>query len=94
MGSQSKLGSFVEAWGNVAIGFIINFTANLIFLPMFGFSSLTLEKNLCIGGVFTIISVIRSFVLRRFFNSLRTRWNVNLDQASKPESQPNLTPTA
>jgi len=69
--SQTLLGSFVESWANIAIGFSINFTANLIILPLFGFHSLTLGKNLVIGLLYTVISLIRSFVIRRWFNGLR-----------------------
>jgi hypothetical protein len=65
---QSKLGSFIEAWANVAVGFGINYTANLLVLPAFGFTSLTWQTNIIIGLVYTVISVIRSYVLRRWFN--------------------------
>ena len=67
---QTKLGSFVEAWINVAIGFGINFTANLVILPMFGFTSLTLKDNFIIGLIYTVISVVRSYVIRRWFNHM------------------------
>ena len=70
-GAQSRLGSFVEAWANVAVGFGINFTANMLILPAFGFHSLTLGKNLIIGVLYTVISLVRSFVIRRYFNGLR-----------------------
>lgn len=68
--SQTKLGSFAEAWANIAVGFGVNFTANLIVLPMFGFN-VTPSDALGIGVVFTVISLIRSYVLRRWFNGLR-----------------------
>jgi len=61
--------SFIEAWMNVFIGFVINFAANLIILPMYGFTTLDATTNFQIGIVFTIISVVRSYVLRRWFNS-------------------------
>lgn len=67
--TQTKLGSFIEAWINVLIGFGINFIANLLILPAFGFTALTLETNLYIGLVYTIVSVIRSYVIRRWFNA-------------------------
>lgn len=67
--NQTRLGSFIEAWVNVAIGFGINFVANLVILPMFGFTSLTLENNLYIGLLYTVISVIRSYAVRRWFNA-------------------------
>ena len=73
--SQSKMGSFVEAWANILIGFGINFTANLIVLPMFGFSDLTARVAFEIGLIFTVISLIRSYVLRRVFNGVKAAWN-------------------
>lgn len=66
--TQTRLGSFIEAWVNVLIGFGINFAANLVILPMFGFTSLTLKNNLYIGLLYTVISVIRSYAVRRWFN--------------------------
>lgn len=67
--NQTKLGSFIEACMNVAIGFGINFTANMLILPLFGFKTLTLETNLLIGMAYTVISVVRSYVIRRWFNA-------------------------
>jgi len=65
---QTKLGSFYEALINVAIGFGINFIANLLILPLFGFN-ITLIDNLYIGLLYTIVSVARSYVVRRWFNA-------------------------
>jgi hypothetical protein len=64
---QTKLGSFYEACINVAIGFWINFIANLVILPLFGFN-ITLVDNFYIGLLYTIVSVVRSYVVRRWFN--------------------------
>ena len=64
---QTKLGSFYEACINVAIGFGINFVANLIILPLFGFN-ITLSDNFLIGLLYTVVSVARSYVVRRWFN--------------------------
>lgn len=69
--SQTKLGSIAEAWANIAVGFGINFCANLIILPLFGFTTLTLRTNLMIGVLYTVISLARSYVLRRWFNGLK-----------------------
>ena len=66
--TQTKLGSLYEALLNVAIGFSINFMANLAILPLFGFN-VTLAQNLGIGMIFTAISIIRSYAIRRWFNS-------------------------
>ncbi len=67
---QTKLGSFAEAWANIAVGFAINFTANLIVLPWFGLA-ITPSKAFGIGLIFTVISLVRSYVLRRWFNGLK-----------------------
>lgn len=69
--SQTKLGSFAEAWANIAVGFTINYVANLAILPLFGFTSLTPGKNFLIGVLYTVISLVRSYVLRRWFNGLK-----------------------
>jgi hypothetical protein len=69
--SQTKFGSFVEGWANIFVGFGVNFSANLAILPLFGFSTLTVRSNLIIGGIYTVISLARSYILRRYFNGLK-----------------------
>lgn len=66
--TQTRLGSFIEAWINVLIGYWINFGANLLVLPLFGFN-VTVTQNLGIGAIFTVISVVRSYAIRRWFNA-------------------------
>ena len=72
--SQTKLGSWIEAWGNVAVGFGINFAANMYVLPLFGYH-VTAGTAFKIGCIFTIISVARSYLLRRTFNAIKGKWN-------------------
>lgn len=72
--SQTKKGSFFEAWMNVAVGFGINFLGNIFLLPLFGLHP-SVSAALGIGVLFTIISVARSYILRRWFNSIKTKWN-------------------
>ena len=69
--AQTKLGSAAEAGMNIAVGFGINFAANMLLLPLFGFHSLTAWKNFQIGLLYTLISLARSYVLRRWFNNLK-----------------------
>lgn len=71
---QTKMGSFIEAWANIFIGFGINFGANMIVLPWFGFD-VTASVAFGIGLVFTAISLVRSYVLRRVFNGIKASWN-------------------
>jgi hypothetical protein len=69
--AQTKLGSAVEVGLNLLVGYTINFTANILILPLFGFKSLTVVKNLEIGLVFTVISIARQYIIRRYFNGLK-----------------------
>lgn len=62
------MGSFIEAMINVAIGFTINFVANLCIFPLFGMH-ITLSDNFLMGLLYTLISVVRSYVIRRWFNA-------------------------
>lgn len=71
---QTRLGSLIEAWANIAIGFSINFVANLIVLPWFGFDVTPLDA-FGIGLIFTAISLARSYFLRRIFNGIKSAWN-------------------
>lgn len=66
--NQTRLGSFIEAWINVILGFCINFCANLLILPLIGFH-ISVSQNLFIGVLYTLISVARSYVVRRWFNA-------------------------
>jgi hypothetical protein len=68
--AQTKLGSFVEAWANIAVGFTINWCANMLVLPLFGFH-VTGSQAFGIGIIFTVISLLRSYLLRRYFNGLK-----------------------
>jgi hypothetical protein len=80
--NQTRLGSFIEAWFNVLIGFAINFIANLLILPRFGFTTLTLEVNLYLGIAYTAVSVVRSYVIRRWFNARLHRAALRLARVS------------
>ena len=68
--SQTRVGSVLESIANIAIGFGINFAANLVVLPWFGFET-SPRTAFDIGLVFTAISLARSYVLRRVFNRIR-----------------------
>lgn len=66
--NQSRLGSLIEALANVVIGFGINWAANMMILPLFGFH-VTGAQAFGIGVFFTVISIARSYALRRWFNA-------------------------
>lgn len=66
---QSKKQSFLEAITNTAVGFIISLAATFVIFPVVGVQSTGL-KNIVITLFFTVISILRGYVLRRFFNKL------------------------
>lgn len=65
--TQSRRHSALESVANVVIGYSINFVANMLIFPLFGWN-ISLEQNLVLGAVFTVISLVRSYWVRRLFN--------------------------
>ena len=65
---QSKKQSFIESLTNVGIGWFISFIANMLVLPLFGYN-INLTDGVLISIIFTIISIVRGYVVRRWFNS-------------------------
>jgi hypothetical protein len=64
---QSRRESIVEAWVNITIGFSINFVANLLVFPLVD-AHITLWQNWWMGWVFTTVSIVRQYAIRRWFN--------------------------
>ena len=64
---QSKISSFCESLMNVAIGYVINLGAQTLIFPLYGIH-IALSTNIYIGLWFALISIARSYILRRFFN--------------------------
>ncbi len=67
VGGQSMRESMMETWTNIAIGFGINYSANMVVLPLAGLP-VSATGAFQIGVIFTAISVVRSFLIRRFYN--------------------------
>lgn len=65
---QTRIMSLIEAATNTVIGFVVNFTANLLILPIIFGIRVTIAENMVLGLIFTVISVVRGYLLRRFFN--------------------------
>jgi hypothetical protein len=68
---QSPREAIIEAWMNLAIGFTINYVANLVILPAIFHSHLSHWDNFVMGWVYTAISIVRQYAIRRWFNSGR-----------------------
>jgi hypothetical protein len=69
---QSRLISLVEAIANVVVGYGVAVITQVLIFPVFSLQA-TLAQNLKMGAVFTVVSIARSFALRRMFEALRMR---------------------
>ena len=67
---QSRRMSLTESLANVAIGYGIAVAAQVVVFPLFGIH-IGLGDDLALGAVFTVISLVRSYALRRVFEHLR-----------------------
>ncbi|GGL58939.1 DUF7220 family protein [Wenxinia marina] len=71
---QSRLMSLVESVANVIIGYGVAVVTQILIFPIFGLHT-TLEQNLQMGAVFTVVSIARSLALRRLFEAVRIASN-------------------
>lgn len=65
--SQTRKMSLVESLTNIVIGYTINFTANALIFPFF-VEGFTVKDNLIMGVIYTFISLMRSYLIRRWYN--------------------------
>lgn len=67
--TQSRIMSAVESVTNVAIGYGVAIATQAAVFPLFGIHA-TVKEHLTIGGIFTVVSLVRSYFLRRLFNRI------------------------
>lgn len=65
---QSKLQSLIESLTNILIGYLTALLSQVLIFPIFDIY-VSFQDNLLIGLYFTIISLIRSYLVRRYFNN-------------------------
>ena len=69
---QSRLMSLMESLANVLVGYGVAVVTQMAVFPLFGLA-VTVTENLLIGLIFTAVSIVRSYALRRGFEALRVR---------------------
>ena len=67
---QSRRQSLIEAITNVAVGYALAVLTQIVVFPWFGLK-VSLNDNLTIGAMFVMISLLRSYALRRLFERWR-----------------------
>jgi hypothetical protein len=65
---QTRLGSLIESLLNIVIGYVVALLSQLVIFPLFDIH-VPLSTNLWIGAWFTLISLVRSYIIRRWFNA-------------------------
>lgn len=64
---QTRLGSLIEQVLNIGSGFVLSLIVWQTVGPWFGYK-VTLWDNLGITSVFTVVSIVRGYCWRRYFN--------------------------
>lgn len=64
---QTRFISFVEVMTNIAIGFVVAYAATFVILPASGCKQ-SAETYFWITVFYTFVSVVRMYLVRRYFN--------------------------
>ena len=73
---QTKKQSMIESLTSTTIGWLIGVILNMLVLPLFDYD-VSLTDGVLISIIFTAVSVIRSYVIRRWFNSKERKYDVD-----------------
>lgn len=69
---QRKIHSLIETFASTAIGYVAALSTQIIVFPWFDIE-VTFNQQLSIGVIFTIVSIIRGFFVRRLFNFMHVK---------------------
>lgn len=70
--SQTRKASLLESATNIAIGLVVSMVANALVFPLFHFHPSGVQ-NVEITAIYTAISFVRSYVVRRVWNAIGDR---------------------
>lgn len=88
--NQSRMDSLMESLVNIIIGLIISTIANFVLLGLILGYPMSFHNNVLISVVFTVISLVRSYSLRRAFNgrsvwvAIKDKYNARLSHQAHP----------
>lgn len=69
---QTRAQSLTESATNIGIGWLLSLGVTAVVLPMFG-HQVTLSENAAMTTIFTVISLVRSYAVRRYFNHIHSQ---------------------
>ena len=67
--AQTKRQSWIEITANTVVGFLISVGVQMIIYPMLDLE-VSMGENMTITCIFVVIGIIRSYLMRRFFNRI------------------------
>lgn len=67
---QSRKWSMIETLTNVGVGFVLSLISQIVIFHFYGVT-LPLQENVEITLWFTVVSIMRSYYLRRLFNRIK-----------------------
>ena len=68
---QTHKQSLIEVFVSTLVGYFISLIAQAIVFPLFGYNP-THQENVAIALIFTVISSVRGYILRRVFNCIHS----------------------
>ena len=80
---QTKIQSALEAVLNVAVGAGVALGSQLVVFPLVGIHGTPMATHITITMWFTLISLVRSYIIRRWFNGLHFKKYEVQEQAGK-----------
>mgnify|MGYP000476168063 CR=1 FL=1 len=82
--NQTRLGSLIETLVNIVIGYGVAVGSQILLFPWFDIH-INLSTNFWIGAWFTLISLVRQYVVRRWFNARLHRASIQLARSINSE---------
>lgn len=79
---QTKKMSLIETLTNTGVGFLISLLTTQVVLPHYE-CSVTFSATFEITMIFTLVSIVRGYAIRRFFNWCNS-WQTNLARQPEP----------
>ena len=70
--TQSRAHSALESVANVAVGYGVAIATQAAVFPLFGLHA-SAGQHLAIGAIFTAVSLVRTYALRRVFNRMGSK---------------------
>lgn len=71
-GAQSRRSSLLEAIANTVVGYILAVATQIVVFPIFDIEA-GRSEHFWIGSAFVVVSLVRSYALRRAFEWFRSQ---------------------